>query len=47
MAMVLSSNALDLDGRAVGENFGDALHYLGSVVAHRDDGVGSMLSGML
>src|SRR5437667_1208143 len=27
-------NALYLDGRAVGQDFGDALHHLGGVVAH-------------
>src|SRR6266478_10154038 len=40
-------NALNLDGCAVGEHFGDPLHHLGGIVAHSDDGVGSVLACML
>src|SRR5260370_22465148 len=40
-------NALHLDGRAVGQNFGDALHHFGGVVAHSDHRVGSVLACML
>ena len=38
--------ALDDDGGAVGEDFGDAVHELVGVVADGDDGVGSELSGV-
>ena len=37
----------DEDGGAVGEDFGDALHDLVGVVTEADDGVGSLLSGVL
>ena len=40
-------NALYLDGRAVGEHFGDALHHFRGVIAHSDDGVGSVFAGVL
>jgi len=39
-------NALNLDGRAIGEHFGDALHHLGGVIAHADNRVGSVLAGV-
>src|SRR5260370_1057467 len=40
-------NALYLDGRTVGQDFSDALHHFGGVVAHSDDRVCSVLGGML
>src|ERR1700682_1882447 len=46
MARLSSRNAFDLHGCAVGENFGDALHYFRSVIAHRDDGISTVLGGM-
>src|SRR5712692_2690261 len=42
-----SGNALHLDGRAIGEHLGDALHHFGGVVAHSDNGVGAMFAGVL
>ena len=36
-----------MDGGAVGEHLGDALHHLSGVVAHAYDGVGAVLSGVL
>ena len=40
-------NALNLDGRAIGQHFGDALHHFGGVIAHADDRVGPVLAGVL
>jgi len=40
-------NALNVDGRAIGEHFGDALHHFGGVIAHPDHGVGAVLAGVL
>src|SRR5713226_1471359 len=37
-------NSLHLDGRAISEHLGDALHHFGGVVAHADDDVGSVLA---
>src|SRR5579859_882751 len=42
-----SGDALDLDGSAVGQHFGYALHDFGGIVAHADDGVCSVFAGML
>jgi hypothetical protein len=41
-----SGKALDMHGRTVGENFGNALHYFRSVVAHANHGIGAMLAGV-
>ena len=40
-------NALYLDGRAVGEHFGDSLHNFGGIVAHADHGVCAVLRRVL
>ena len=40
-------DSLDLNGGAIRKHFGYALHHFGGVVAHTDDGVGSMFSGVL
>jgi hypothetical protein len=40
-------NALNLNGGAVGQYFGDPLHDFGGVVTHADDGIRSMFSGVL
>jgi hypothetical protein len=40
-------NALHLDGRSIGEHFGDALHHFRGVIAHSDDGVGAVFAGVL
>ncbi len=40
-------DALDLDGGAVGQDLGDALHHFGGVVAHADDSVCSVIAGVL
>jgi hypothetical protein len=39
-------NALNLDGRAIAEPFGDTWHHLGGVIAHANDGVGAVFCGM-
>ena len=46
-AASLLLEALDLHGGTVGEDFGYALHYFGGVIAHGDDSIGAVLSGML
>src|SRR5580704_270269 len=43
----VSLNALDDDGGAVGEDFGDTLHEVVGVVVDGDDGVGAVLGGVL
>ena len=40
-------DSLDLNGGAIGKHFGYALHHFGGVVAHANDGVRSMFSGVL
>src|SRR5215472_681957 len=42
-----SGKALHMHGRAVGKNFGNALHHFRSVVAHANHGIGAMLAGVL
>ena len=43
----VSLNALDYDGGAVGEDFGDALHEVVGVVVDSDDSVGTVFGGVL
>src|SRR5437016_3793517 len=42
-----SGDAFNLDSRAIGEHFSDALHHFGSVIAHSDHGIGSVFAGVL
>src|SRR2546421_2366992 len=42
-----SGDTFNLDRRAIGEHFGDALHYFGGIIAHSDHGIGSVFAGVL
>src|SRR5215469_1020422 len=42
-----SGKTLHMHGRAVGKNFGNALHHFRSIVAHANHGIGAMLAGVL